>query len=65
MKDSLPTTEEKMLSRKGKMKYYVHLTSKQKLAKSKIGNIIYNTQTNSVIKVNSYVQEQTRDSVSK
>ena len=58
VRDSLPTTEEKMLPRKGKKKYYVHLTSKPKMAESKIRNIIYNTQTKSVIKVNSYVQDE-------
>jgi len=55
VKDSLPAAEEKMLSRKEKTKYYVHLTSKPKMAESKVGNIIYNTQTKSAIKVNSYV----------
>jgi len=64
VKGSLPTTEEKMLTRTRKTKYYVHLTSKPKLAESKIWNIICSTRTKSVIKVNSYVQEQTRDSVS-
>jgi len=43
MKDSLPTTEDKMLSRKEKTKYYVHLNSKPKMTEFKIGNIIYNT----------------------
>jgi len=42
----------------------VHLTSKPKMAESNIGNIISNTQTKSVIKVNSYLQEQKRDSLS-
>jgi hypothetical protein len=34
------------------------------MAESNIGNIISNTQTKSVIKVNSYLQEQKRDSLS-
>jgi hypothetical protein len=51
--------------KEGKTKYYVQLTSKTKMEESKIRNIVYNTQTKSVIEVNSYVQEKTRDSVSK